>query len=328
MQLLLSRAAYERIEPQLQRIAPDLDVVTVGAAETLEHNGIAIDPNAIDPHIAYMSFELLASGLLPMFLARVAAAQKLQWMQLLFAGLDHSSCKPAILRGVRLTKSTAQAISVAEYVIAHAFSLLFPIDLQRELQAKKDFRRTPFQEIGRTRWTIIGFGEMGTAIAKRIKPFGVHVTAVRQVAAPSAPADRTIDLSGLPAALAESDVVVLACSLNDQTRRLAGDGFFNTMKAGAILINSARGALIDEDALQRGLERDRPARAVLDVFTTEPLPPTSWMWTHPKIRVTGHTSNDGDGRTTRGDEQFLANLQRFLDGAPLLNEARSSEFSS
>jgi phosphoglycerate dehydrogenase-like enzyme len=97
------------------------------------------------------------------------------------------------------------------------------------------------------------------------------------------------------------------------------------MKPGAVLINIGRGGLVDDEALRRGLDRDQPAQAVLDVFTKEPLPADNWMWNHPKIRVTAHTSHFGHGTMGRGDTLFLDNLKRFLAGEPLLNEASKSE---
>src|SRR5262249_19137265 len=96
---------------------------------------------------------------------------------------------------------------------------------------------------------------------------------------------------------------------------------FQRLKRGVLLINIARGALIDEGALKRGLERDQPRHAVLDVTQTEPLPPGHWLWAHPRVRVTAHTSNLGTGTLRRSDEQFLENPRRFRAGEPLLNEA-------
>jgi len=101
--------------------------------------------------------------------------------------------------------------------------------------------------------------------------------------------------------------------------------FFKALKPGAILINIGRGGLIDEDALRAGLDRGQPAHAVLDVFATEPLPPDSWFWDHPKVRVSAHTSNSGDGNLARGDELFLDNLARYLAKQPLRNEADPAE---
>jgi phosphoglycerate dehydrogenase-like enzyme len=172
----------------------------------------------------------LPSGLAPVFFARLLQANNPKWVQLMFAGLDNPMCKQVMARGIRLTKSSAQAIPIAEYVIAHAFSLIVPIESQREAQQKKEWRRTPFREIGLTRWTLIGFGSIGREIARRIRSFGVHLTAVRRSPSPDMLADAVIDFAGLPTVLPESDVVLLASPLNDETRGMADDVFFGAMK--------------------------------------------------------------------------------------------------
>jgi len=325
MQLLIAKTAYDRIKPRLDAVAPGLDVITVVNAQTFLRNGETIAPEAANPDIAWVSFDLLSGGLLPVFLQRLLQANNPKWVQIMFAGLDNPVFKQIMSKGIRLTKSSAQAIPIAEYVIAHAFALIVPIDSQRDAQGKKEWRRTPFREIGQTRWTLVGFGSIGRHIAQRIKPFGTHLTVVRRSPSPDPLADEVIDLSGLPRALPQSDVVVLANSLNDDTRKMANDKFFAAMKEGSVLINIARGALIDDDALQRALAQNKPAHAVLDVFETEPLPSDNWMWTHPKVRLSGHTSNSGNGTAARGDTLFLDNLKRYLAGEPLLNEAAKSE---
>jgi phosphoglycerate dehydrogenase-like enzyme len=325
MQLLIAKTAYDRIKPRLEAIAPNLDIITAAGPDAFERAGQKIAAEAANPDLVWVSFDTLASGLLPVFLQRLLQANNPKWVQLMFAGLDNPVFKQVMAKGIRLTKSSAQAIPIAEYVIAHAFALIVPLDSQRDAQAKNEWRRTPFREIGQTRWTLIGFGSIGKEIAKRIKPFGTHLTVVRRSPAPDPLADQVIDMSGLPQALPQSDVVVLANSLNDDTKYMANDKFFAAMKEGSTLINIARGALIDDAALQRGLAQNKPAHAVLDVFETEPLPSDSWMWKHPKVRLSGHTSNSGSGTPGRGDVLFLENLKRYLAGEPLLNEAHKSE---
>jgi phosphoglycerate dehydrogenase-like enzyme len=241
------------------------------------------------------------------------------------AGIDAPIFKTILEKGVRISRSSAQAIPIAEYVVAHALSLQVPIAAQADAQARHAWERTPYVELGRTRWVLAGFGNIGREIAKRIKPFGVHLTVVRRNPAPDPLADRVLGLESFREACAEADVVVLACALNDDTRGMCDAAFFETVKPGAILINIGRGGLIDEDALKVGLDRDQPGHAVLDVFATEPLPPESWFWDHPKVRVSAHTSNSGDGNVGRGDDLFLENLRRYLAGEPLLNEADPSE---
>jgi len=325
MQLMIAKSAYERIKPRLDQIAPNLDIVTVAGPDAFERGGQKIAAEAANPDLAWINSDTLIGGTLPVFLQRLLQANNPKWVQIMFAGLDNPVFKQVMAKGIRLTKSSAQAIPIAEHVIAHAFALIVPIDSQRDAQAKKEWRRTPFREIGQTRWTLIGFGSIGKNIAQRLKPFGTHLTVVRRSPAPDPLADAVIDMSGLASALPQSDVVVLANSLNDDTRGMANDRFFAAMKEGSILINIARGALIDDAALQRGLAQNKPAHAVLDVFETEPLPTDNWMWTHPKVRISGHTSNAGNGTPGRGDVLFLENLKRYLAGEPLLNEAHKSE---
>ena len=115
-------------------------------------------------------------------------------------------------------------------------------------------------------------------------------------------------------------MIVFACPLNAETADLADSGFFSTVKKGAILVNIARGGVIDDTALLAALDEDRLAAAVLDVFREEPLPTDNPFWSHPKVRMTSHTAFAGSGVRDRWDHLFLDNISRFVKGAPLVNE--------
>ncbi|WP_310538759.1 NAD(P)-dependent oxidoreductase [Phenylobacterium sp.] len=325
MQLLLSATAYERVKARISRFVGDLDIVTVTGPERFQRNGQDITAEEVDPEIVWTTLDAYGGGLLPTLMSRILKGSKTQWMQTFNAGIDAPIFKSVMAKGVRLSKSNAQAVAIAEYVLAHALALIAPIAAQRDLQAKKEWKSTPYREISQTRWTLVGAGAIGTEIAKRAKAFGVHLTIVRHSDKPAELADATIAMAGLPQVLPQSDVVVLACALNDDTRDMADDAFFGAMKPGAILINIGRGGLVDEDALKRGLDAGKPGHAVLDVFQVEPLPAESWMWDHPNVRISAHTSNSGQGTAARGDQLFVDNLQRFLAGETLINEASPSE---
>jgi phosphoglycerate dehydrogenase-like enzyme len=325
VQLLLAKSAFDRIAPRLKTLAPDLDVVTIAAPDTFERGGQSLAADQVDPDLVWVSADGMRAGLLPTYFGTTLNGTKAKWAQLFVAGLDNPNFKKLMAKGIRLSKSSAQSVAIAEYVTGHAFSLIVPIDAQREAQSKKEWKPTQYREISQTRWTLIGFGAIGNQIAKRVKPFGAHLTVVRRQSDDRGLADEVVQLSDLPKVLPQTDVVVLACALNDETRHLANDAFFGALKKNAILINIGRGGLIDSDALKRGLERDQPGKAVLDVFDKEPLPVDDWMWDHPKVRVSAHTSHFGMGTIGRGDELFLENLKRYLAGDTLLNEATKAE---
>lgn len=326
MQILMTKAAFGRVGERLAKIAPDAQVVTAGGDDAYELDGEPIDKDAIDPEAVWLSLDSYASGTLGGLYGRLMKAEAPRWTQIMAAGIDNPIFRNILEKGVRLSKSSAQATPIAEYVVAHALSLQVPIGQAAALQAKHEWKSTPYHEVAKTRWLVAGFGNIGHEIAKRIKPFGVHLTVVRRSPAVQGDlVDRVITLKDIQSELPQADVVVLACALNDETRNMCDDGFFRAMKPGAALINIGRGGLVDEDALKAGLDRDQPGHAVLDVFQTEPLPADSWFWDHPKVRVTAHTSNSGDGNLGRGDDLFLENLRRYLAKEPLLNEADKSE---
>ena len=327
MQLLLSKAALDRVR---DRLPPgDLDLVTIEKGPDREpvfrRAGEVVEAATVDPEAVWLSLDMYPAGLLPAVFPMLAQAPSATWAQGFMAGLDNPMFKMVMARGVRLTKSDAQAPAIAEYVMAHALALLHPIEAQAALQREHAWKRVDFREVASTRWLMLGFGAIGRQIAQRLKPFGAHLTVVRRSTDTDTLVDAVHPAADLPQLLPEADVVVLAAPLNDETRDLAGEAFFAAMKPGAILINIARGEIVDEEALKRGLDRDQPARAVLDVFRTEPLPADHWAWDHPKVRLTAHTSNAGNGLLARGDALFLDNLRRYMAGEPLRNEATKAE---
>ncbi len=318
--LFIEEATFHRMASKIRSICPDLEVVVMDGSGKLffKEKNVAIED--VKPDIAWLSFELFALKRMETFADFILQAPSVKWMQTFNAGLERPFYRDILKQGIRITKSNAQAIAIAEYVIANVMVSLQKTFERKRYQDARRWEKTSFREVWRTHWLIVGFGHIGRQIATRVKAFGCTVTGVRRSLENHPAADDMITLLQLPAHLPEADVVVLACSLNEDTRGLADEDFFRKMKKGSVFVNIARGALIDPNALIAAIRRCAPQFAVLDVFDPEPLPQDSPLWTLDNTIVTPHSSYAGNNTGQRGDDIFLENLKRYLAGEPLLYE--------
>jgi len=312
--------SYVRVRERLDALGLDLQVCPFHLDGTIEVGGRKVDPAGVDLDYVWLSPELSLEGGLKAAFELVLKCRSIRVLQTFNAGLDAPAYRQIVAKGVRLCNSSAQAIAIAEYAMAQVLAVFQPIEAQRALQARREWKRTPFREIAGTSWLVLGFGPIGRAIAQRAKAFDARVTVVRRSPGTGPTVDRAGTLDDLPRFLPETDVVVLACPLNDATRGIAGTGFFDALKPGAVLVNIARGGLIDDSALIGALDQGRLATAILDVFRTEPLPAEDPLWAHPKVRLTPHTSFSGSGVRARWEQLLLDNLPRFVRGEALLHE--------
>lgn len=282
--------------------------------------GRTVKPDAIKPEVGWISFDILAHGEMKHYVEMLLQFDTLRWVQTGHAGLDNPLYSALAERGVRLSKSYAQSIAIAEYTLAHALHYFQDIEFRLSAQREVEWKSRRFRELFGSCWLIIGFGHIGRRVAQRARAFNAHITTLRRSSASDPAADKVIGRGELSTALAKSDVVVLACPENADTTGLVDTTFIAAMKKGSLLINVARGGLIDDSALITGLEQDRPQFAVLDAFSVEPLPVEHPYWTHPKVFITAHMSNRGSGTSDRGTEQFLDNLRRYLKDGTLDDE--------
>lgn len=322
--LLIYRPTLDRLGDRIRDAAPAVRMLTMGDDGTFELDGHAIPAPDIAPHLAWMNIDLYVSPNREAFFQSLLDSPTLAWVQTAAAGLDSPLFGQLIEKGVRLCNSDAQAPSMADFVVGNVMAYLQGYERRLAAQAEKQWQFLPFRELGRTHWLIIGYGNIGRETARRLKGFGTKVTGIRRTPVQDEFADRIDTLAALGEHLPHADVVLLACSLNDQTRGLVDAAFLAGMKQGGILVNVGRGGLVDEPALIDALDGDNLQHVVLDVFETEPLPSTSPLWSHPKALVTSHTSGFGDGLEERGDALFLDNLARYLAGDPLRNEVSIS----
>jgi phosphoglycerate dehydrogenase-like enzyme len=312
--------SYEHIQGPLAALGLDLDVYTFDTAGKFSVRGKVVPRQQLDVDYCWLSTHLNADGFRDQAFDYLLECKRIGVLQTFNAGLDHPFYKRLSNTGTRICNSSAQGVAIAEYVLAQVLAILQPIELQRRLQAERRWQITPFRELSQTNWLIVGFGPIGQQLAKRLKAFDAKVSVVRRSVQPSPLVDAVAPMSDLPRMLRSADVVVLACALNDATRGLADDAFFRHVKPNALFVNIARGALVDDRALLAALDDGRLEAAVLDVFHQEPLPIESTLWTHPKVRLTSHTSFAGNGGRARWDRLFLDNIVRAAKGEPLINE--------
>jgi len=311
--------SLEHIGPRLDALGLDLDICTFNKDGRFLIDGADVDPSDVSVDYLWLSAHINAGGARDGVFDTVLACKSIGLLQTFNAGLDHPFYKKVSDKGVPICNSSAQGVAISEYVMAQVMSLIHPIDHQRQLQADRDWQTTPFPELSKTHWMIIGYGPIGQAVAARVKPFGAEITVVRRSATDTENADRVGTMANLDAYLPDADVVVLACPLNETTRGFADASFFAAVNKGAILVNIARGPLIDDAALIQALDTGRLSSAVLDVFHKEPLPTDDPLWTHPKVRMTCHTSFSGDGVQGRWDQLFLDNIVRYVNNEPLIH---------
>ncbi len=163
---------------------------------------------------------------------------------------------------------------------------------------------------------IIGFGSIGRALATRLSPFGIRVHGVARRARPDA-----LTLDALPDLLPSADAVVLLVPLSEATERLVDSNFLARMKPGAILINAARGRLVDTEALIQAL-RGGNLFAAIDVTDPEPLPSGHPLWQAPNLMITPHVAGAVASWKARAYRFTREQLLRYVNGQPLLNRVQ------
>ena len=254
-------------------------------------------------------------------------AKNLQWLQVMSAGADQPPYQPSLARGVRVASGAG---ANAEPVALTAFTglLMLARGFPHWIEARG--RRTWDPLLGKRQppdlrgqhAVIIGMGHIGSEIARLLQAVGVTTTGIRRRVVPAPHFDRVVAMTELDALLPTCDWLVLACPSTPETRGLIDARRFALLAPTAGFVNIARGEVIDEVALIETLCAKRIRGAYLDVFSTEPLPADSPLWTMPNVVMTPHNSAASPGNYERGVRVFLRNLERYLCGEPLENEVR------
>ena len=244
---------------------------------------------------------------------------RLTTVQCLWAGVD--GFWPYVPDGVALHNAAGvHDTSTAELALALMLARLRRLDDVARQPGTWIHEFTP--SLADRRVLVIGYGNIGRAIDRRLAGFEVDVVRVARTARDTAgPHGGTVHVHGqdeLPALLPDADVVVLIAPLTDETRGLVDGAFLARMKDGALLVNVARGALVDTAALTAEVHTGR-LQAALDVTDPEPLPPDHPLWSLPGVLISPHTGGLSSAFLPRAQALVADQLRRWRAGEPLLH---------
>jgi phosphoglycerate dehydrogenase-like enzyme len=251
-------------------------------------------------------------------------APRLRWVQLSSSGVGHLVEQMALGDSPIVVTNAAgvHATPLAEFVL---FAMLyFTKRMPRVLadQRRHHWERFALDTLPGKTLGIVGFGQVGRAIARLARTAGLRIVAVRRTSSAvseSPDVDRIYGPAGLRTLLRESDFVALSVPLLPETTGLLGKTDLAAMKPGAVLINVGRGQLVDEVALVDALRSGHLGGAALDVFAKEPLPFASPLWDLPNVLVTPHSMSTALGENELLVDLFCDNLRRYLASEALRN---------
>jgi phosphoglycerate dehydrogenase-like enzyme len=256
-------------------------------------------------------------------------ASRLRWVQSPAVGVGSLMFPELLASPVVITSGRGiRARAIAEHVLGVTIALArqLPVAMRAQVahrwaQEELEGATVNVRTLQGQRMGIVGLGAIGLELAKIAAPFGFRVSAIRRRAGEARPngVEAVWPPDRLPDLLAQSDVVVLALPHTPETKRLIGKRELDRIKRGALLVNIARGKLVDDEAVIEALGDGRLGGAALDVFSEEPLPPASPYWDLPNVIVTPHTSGAMQDFWTPLVALFSENLRRFEKGEPLRN---------
>ncbi len=276
------------------------------------------------------------------FLPERNQAPNLKWIQANSAGIEHILNNPGLEgRDVQITSASGiHAVPMTEYALGMilAWNYKIPLMLQHQRQNHWDENRgdlfAPTQLRGKT-MGIVGYGSIGRELSRAASALGMNILAIkRNVKEPAdhnsyieagtgdpegEVPDRLYPPEALASMSAECDYLVLLMPLTDDTRGMVDKTVFEAMRETAVLVNMARGGVVNEPDLIKALENGTIAGALLDVFETEPLPSDNKLWDLPNVILSPHIAGNSKRYHARAAALFAENLQRYLENRPLLN---------
>ena len=248
-------------------------------------------------------------------------ANRLSWVHVAAAGVDRLLFDELI--DSQVTVTNARGVfdrPMAEFALMSVLAHAKDVQVSHQLQSRQVWRHRETTVVVGRKALIVGTGAIGRETARLLRAVGMEVRGAGRVARRHDPGfGEVLSSAHLADHVAWADYVIVVTPLTEQTRGLVDRTVLREMQPTAYLINLGRGPCVVEDDLVAALTSGQISGAALDVFDTEPLPPGHPLWTTPGVTVSPHMSGDAHGWRDTLARQFVDNLERFVEGRPLLN---------
>jgi phosphoglycerate dehydrogenase-like enzyme len=259
-----------------------------------------------------VEYVVVPLGTPPATVQKLGTLPRLKTIQILSAGADQ--VLPYIPSHITLCNARgAHTGATAEWAAGAIVASLRNFPRFAVAQHDAHWDPVPSEAVGGKRVLIVGYGDIGAAVERRLAGWDVTVERVARHAR-----DGVHPISELPTVLKDADVVVILLPVTEETTHLVDKDFLRTMKDGALLVNAARGVIVDTGALLEELTSGR-IRAALDVTDPEPLPDGHPLWHAPNLMLTPHVGGSVYESTERAYQVVAEQLKRLAAGEPLLN---------
>jgi phosphoglycerate dehydrogenase-like enzyme len=312
MHVAAGRSFVEQVEHRARTIVPDAHWVVI--------NG---DGSAGESPEQCELLVLAGDSYTAQFVEAVLKIPTVRWAHTEDAGTDGLFYDTMRARGVAVTHSPGtNALEVAEFAFGQILWSAKQLGTFRENQRAHKWQLLGLESLSDKTILIVGLGAIGREVAKFAKAFGMRVLGIRHSAKITANVDQQGTLADFPQMLPDADFVVLAVPLTQHTRALLGKNELARMKPTATLINVARGAVVEMQALKEALQSGKLRQACLDVLPTEPWPAADDLWDIPNLLITPHNAWSSPLYLPRVADLWLENLQRYVSGHELLHPVR------
>ena len=276
-------------------------------------------------------------------------APLLRWIQLNSAGYDRA-IKQRIVQTEDVTVTSASGIharQIANYCLMMMLAFNYKLPKMLEFQNKSEWAKNQYEifaptDMHKQTLGIVGYGSIARELARLAKGLGMTVLATKRDV--MKPAEERTDYSpegtgdtegsiperlypgeALHTMVQDCDFVVVTVPLTDKTHHMVDERVLEAMKETAILVNIARGSVVDEKSLITALSQNKIGGAALDVFEEEPLPSTSPLWKLDNVIISPHVSGNTDNYHEKAAELFMANMRRYLENKALYNQLNREE---